>query len=158
MTELFLVLLASAWLVLLGPASIRARRATPLFTAERFKRRMQSMAPQNMGSAGRWVLAPPSSGAADRSARRAEVRSRRRRKMLLLVLAAVAVALLVVAIAMSGPWWSAFAGSVACLVVYVVLLVQARKRREESTRKVRSLERRRAGEGPLFEDLHERRA
>ena len=156
MTEMFLVLLASAWLVLLGPAALRARRATPLFTSESFRRGLQRMAPAS-GTNRRWVLAPPSSGAADRSARRAHARRIRRRKAVLLVLAALVPVSLAAAVALSGGWWAMPALAIAALACYVVLLVHARRSRDESLRKVRSLAERRAGDEPARE-LSRRRA
>ncbi|MGH2694937.1 MAG: hypothetical protein ACRDJJ_09010, partial [Actinomycetota bacterium] len=73
MTAFFLVLLALAWIAVFLPAVLRARQNSPLSTAERFRRRMQLMAPR--GRTGRWVVVPePYDRLAGRSFRRGQQR------------------------------------------------------------------------------------
>ncbi|CAN5551252.1 hypothetical protein BH24ACT26_BH24ACT26_16390 [soil metagenome] len=159
MTDFFLVFLGGAWLVVLWPRLRRAKRSTPLFTTERWRRGMELIAPRRGGS-GRWIMAPGSSGAADRSARRSFRRTQRRRKRALLAVLATVPVSLIAALLLGGALWEIHLSSYAALAVYVALLVESKRRREESTTKVRSLASRRR---PLYEwsasgDFEERRA
>jgi nucleotide-binding universal stress UspA family protein len=138
-TALFLVFLGCAWVVLLAPGLLRARRSTPVSTSRRFRRSLETIAPR-AARTGRWVLAPASSGNADRTARRAFARAQRRRRKLLIAVALCVPALLATAlVAKSWWWWAAFGGSVGALAAYVALLVEARKQRARSMRNVRAL-------------------
>jgi hypothetical protein len=157
LTDLFLMVLVAAWIVALWPAAVRAKRSTPLFTAERWRRRMESIAPR-AGRSGRWVMAPQSSGARDRSARRALKALQRRCKRLLIVLAALVPVSLVPALLRGGPLWVLHAASYAVLAVYVALLVETRRRRAEAQSNVRSLAGRRRAAARAPQAYEERRA
>jgi hypothetical protein len=158
LTDLFLILLATGWLVALGPAAVRARRRTPWFTSQGWRRRMQLIAPRRTVSSGRWVVAPSSSGALDRSARRSRrVRQERRKRALLLIVALVPVSL--VAALLRGDWaWSLHAASYALLAVYIAFLAEDRHRRQEGVAKVRALRVRRRERAPMARRYEERRA
>jgi hypothetical protein len=142
-TDLFLVFLGCAWVVCLGPAVLRARNSTPLFSARKFQGELRTIGSGSTRQ-GRIVLAPRSSATADRSARRAHARAQRRRRRLLVALMASIPATIAVALLEGLWWWVGPVGAVVALALYVVLLVRARRRREESMRKVSSLARRRA--------------
>ena len=142
MTDFFLVFLGGAWLAVFWPAARRARRNTPLFTSEGWRRRMQLIAPRT-GAAGRWIIAPRSSGASDRAARRSYRRSLHRRKLALLAIAAAVPVTLVVAVAAGDGLWTVHLASYAVLAVYVALLVEAKRARLQSEDNVRSLAHRR---------------
>ena len=157
MTELFLVVLGAVWLIVYLPAALKAKRRGPLFTAESWRRRMRAIAPPRISSSGRWVVAPASSGALDRGARRALKKRQERRKQLLLGLLALIPASLTVAIVEGGRWWDLHFISYALVAVYVALLVEDRRARSDSLHKVRSLAGAR-GTTPERERYAERRA
>jgi hypothetical protein len=154
-TDLILVLLASAWLVLLAPATLRARRSAPLSTAARFRSRMKLIGPAR--KAGRWVLTPGSPTASDRSARRAHSRSQQRRTQLLIVLAALVPLTLLAALARGGALWWAHGGAAVALGAYILLLLDAKRRRAESMDVVERLARRR-DDNSFVDFLDERHA
>ncbi|MFN2488404.1 MAG: hypothetical protein ABR529_01430 [Actinomycetota bacterium] len=143
MTDFFLVFLGGAWLVVFWPSVIKAKRSTPLFTAESWRRRMQLMAPRGGAPSGRWVVAPRSSGAVDRTVRRSRERSQRRRIRLLVALALSIPTTLVAALVRGGGLWEVHLSTYALLAVYVAVLVEVRRGRDESARKVRALAERR---------------
>jgi cell division protein FtsB len=146
LTDLFLVFLAAAWLVIFWPAARRAKRRTPLFSAEGWRRRMSLIAPGK--GAGRWVLAPRSSSDSDRSLRRWHRKVQRRRRRILVALLAAVPLTLVAAVFLGGAAWSVHVTTYAVLAVYVAALVEARMRREESAGNVHPLTRRRR---PMYE-------
>lgn len=158
MTDVFLLVLAAAWLVVLAPAAFRARRHAPLFTSETWRRRMQLIAPPRRHSSGRWVVAPPSSGAADRSARRALARKQQRRKRLLLVLVLLVPASLAAALLRGGELWNLHVASYGAVTVYVAFLVEDRRRRQESLSNLPSLAGRRRRRAGVERGYAERRA
>ena len=137
MTLVFLVLLGLAWIAVFLPAAARARQGTPLSTAERFRRRMQLIAPPPASSRGRWIVVPEST---DRLAyfsyRRAQ---ERRRKIFLGLLTATSVLFLISLV--SGALWSLTAMAVFALFSYVVLLIGAKRRSEDVRRKIQPLHR-----------------
>lgn len=128
---LFLGLLALAWIAVFLPAVLRARRDAPLSTAERFKRRMNLLAPR--ARVGRWIVVPESR---DRLARTSFQRGQRLRTRILICLLLTAAGTLAVAVASGGGAWEVHLGSDASLALYVVLLREAKKRRTERTEKV----------------------
>lgn len=140
MTILFLLLLGAAWATVFLPAVLRARQTTPLSSAERFKRRMQLIAPRTSRT-GRWVVVPEPY---ERIARSSFRRGQRRRARILLFLGASAAFTGVVAIAVGGSMWEVHLLLVTSLCVYVSLLIEAKKRRVERSAKVHSLRRARA--------------
>jgi hypothetical protein len=157
LTELFLIILGAAWLVVFLPRVLIAKRRTPLFQAASWRQRMRSIAAPRISSTGRWVVAPRSSGAIDRGARRALKKRQQRRKLLLFVLLALVPLSLLVAL-WRGAWlWNVHFASYAVLAVYVALLVEERRVRSEGTEKVRALGSRR-GDASASGDFMERRA
>jgi Flp pilus assembly protein TadB len=97
-----------------------------LSTAERFKRKLDLLAPRY--GAGRWVLVPESR---ERLARRsfAKAQSLRRRIFVFLV-AAVVVSLLVAVVGGEAVWRINLALD-ASLVGYIALLLDAKRRRRQ---------------------------
>lgn len=135
LTFAFLVLLALAWIVIFLPAVVRAREMAPLSAAERFKRRMQLIAPK-ASDEGRWVLVPESSEHLVRASfRRGQ---RRRRRIFAFLVASVPVSAMAAAF-VEAALWPAHLALDASLVLYVVLLIDAKRRREERSQKVRSI-------------------
>ena len=139
MTDLFLFVLGAAWLVVFVSTALRAKRRAPLFTAESWRSRMRAIAPPRVSSTGRWIVAPRSSGAVDRGARRALKKRVQRRKRLLVVSIALIPLSLLAAVAGGGRWWDLHFASYALVAVYVALLVEERRARTESLGNVRSL-------------------
>lgn len=117
------------------PAALRARQETPLSAAERFKRRMELIAPRATG-AGRWIVVPQSY---DRLARSSFRRGQRRRRNILTVILGAAAFSGLLAIVAGGAFVEMHVGLDASLAVYVVLLLDAKKRRLERATKVRSI-------------------
>lgn len=130
----FLVILVVAWAVVVLPAMLRARSSTPLVAAERFKRRMEMIAPAR-AHAGRWVVVPKVHAPRSRSHKRQLV-SRRRTFEALIVTAA---ALFLVALWRGGRWWDFQILADGVLAIYVSYLIAAKKQREEMVKKVRPL-------------------
>jgi hypothetical protein len=158
LTELFLIFLGTASIAVSIPAALRVRRHTPLFTAETWQRRMRSIAPAARSSSGRWIIAPQSSGAADRGARRALKKRQERRKQLLLGLVAAVPLTLALAVVWGGRLWVVHYATYALLALYVAWLVEERRVREQSLDTVRSLSRRRQEHPSVPGDYGERRA
>lgn len=140
MTILFLLLLGAAWAMVFLPAVLRARQATPLSSAERFKRRMQLIAPR-ASRTGRWVVVPEPY---DRIARSSFRRGQRRRARILVFLGVSAPLSGMVAVAVGGSMWEVHLLLLTSLCVYVTLLLEAKRRRLERSAKVHSLRRARA--------------
>jgi hypothetical protein len=133
MTDLFLLFLGVAWLLALWPAAARARRATPLSTATRFKQGMRLIAPK-AARAGRWVLMPRPSGASDRAARRTRMRVLRRRKQMFTSLLLAAPLTTVAGAVRGGEAWIAPLGVAAALAGYVAFLLVSKRRRRAANR------------------------
>lgn len=134
MTFAFLALLAMAWIAVFLPALLRARQAAPLSTAERFKRRLDLIAPRS--GPGRWVIVPESPRRlAQTSFRRAQ---RRRRRLLVFLLGAAGVSG-VAALGAEGGLVEVHLAFDVSLAIYCALLLEAKRRREETVTKVRSL-------------------
>lgn len=149
MTLVFLVLLGLAWAAVFLPAAARARQGTPLSTAERFRRRMQLIAPPPASSRGRWIVVPEST---DRLAyfsyRRAQ---EKRRKIFLGLLTATSVLFFVSLV--SGALWSLTAVAGFALFSYVVLLVGVKRRSEDIRRKIQPLHRPAATQRSEFQSM-----
>ena len=137
MTDLFLLFLGVAWLLALWPAAARARRATPLSTATRFKQGMRLIAPK-AARAGRWVLMPRPSGASDRAARRTRMRVLRRRKQMFTTLLLAAPLTTIGAVVWGGEAWIVPLCAAAVLLGYVMFLLVAKHRRRAAD-EVRSI-------------------
>jgi len=146
-TRLFLAFLGVAWVGIFLPAALRARRRTPLPSAEGFKRKQASL---NARSApGRWVLVPQSGDGRVEAVRR-RTQAHRRRMFVALLLASVLSA--VVAALRGGALWEVHLALDACLGIYVALLIDARKRRSEPSKKVSQLQHRRPQAPPPEEE------
>ena len=143
LTLIFLGLLALAWIAVFLPAALRARQSAPLTTAERFKRRMNLIAPR--AGAGRWIVVPESY---DRLALSSFRRGQRRRTKILIALLAAAVLTGMVAVVNGGGAWEVHLAVDLSLGLYVALLVEAKRRRSETVTKLRSLESRRTAREP----------
>jgi hypothetical protein len=140
LTILFLLLLGAAWATVFLPAVMRARQTTPLSSAERFKRRMQLIAPR-ASRTGRWVVVPEPY---ERIARSSFRRGQRRRTRILLFLGFSASLSGMVAIGVGGPMWEVHLLLLTSLAVYVTLLLETKRRRLERSAKVHSIRRERA--------------
>ncbi len=154
LTLLFLFVLVVAWLTVFLPSVMRARRSSPLFSTEGFRKRMSSIAPgagrevragggtasggRSAEGKGRWVVMPQSP---DRVRRLAWQKAQRRRKYLLLVLVVAVVASALAGAIVGGAMWEVHLAFDASLAVYVVLLVEAKKRRAQHAATVSPLER-----------------
>jgi len=153
LTLVFLAALAVAWIAVILPAALRARRVAPLSAAERFKRRMQLIAPAPMR--GRWVLVPASrSRPASSSFNRGQ---RRRTRIFIGLLVAVAGSAVVATLGVDAMW-GAHLGADASLAVYCALLIEAKRRRRERLAKVRPIRRREPEYVDFLEPVHARRA
>jgi type IV secretory pathway protease TraF len=131
MTALFLVVLALAWAAVFFPSALRAWQRTPLSTAERFRRRMQLLAPPAVR--GRWVVIPePPDRLAEASFRRG--RLLRRRIFTFLIWSVVASNL--IAILVGGSMWDVSLALDSSLALYVALLLETKRRVEERSRLV----------------------
>ena len=151
MTTLFLVVLVLAWIALILPAAWRARQTAPFSATERFRKRLELIAPRAT-SQGRWIVVPQSRDRLERASFR---RGQRRRKRILFALIAGVVATAIAAPLVGGPMWELQILLDVSLALYVVLLVVAKQRRAELVRKLRSMETRRQGadETRFFEPL-----
>lgn len=134
MTYWFLLLLAAAWIAVFLPAVMRARQNAPLSTAERFRRRMELIAPR--ANAGRWVVMPEDR---DRLRGRSFRKGQRLRRRLLVLLLSASAASLLAAIVVGGAMWEIALAFVASLGIYVVLLLEAKRRRTERAEVVRRI-------------------
>jgi hypothetical protein len=153
MTDLFLLFLGVAWLLALWPAAVRARRAAPLSTATRFKRRMSLIAPK-AARAGRWILLPRASGSSDRTARRTRLRILRRRKQMFTTLLLAAPLTTIASAVRGGEAWIAPLCVAVVLSGYVTFLLLS-KRRRRAARRVTALAR--APEVDFTEPVYEQR-
>lgn len=147
LTFVFLGLLAAAWIAVFLPAVLRARAEAPLSTAERFKRRLDLLAPRPQ--TGRWIVVPESY---DRLRRASYNRGQRRRQQILIALLLAAGLSGIAAIFAGGAAWEAHLALDASLAMYVMLLLEAKKRRTERTKKVRSLRRHASGDEIEFHE------
>jgi hypothetical protein len=134
-TYVFLAFLAAAWIAVFLPAIMRARQDAPLSSAERFRRRLELIAPRAT-SQGRWVLMPEHP---DRLARAAFSRGQRRRTRILIFLIGGCLATLGLALAAGGGAWEVQFAFDVSLALYVVLLLEAKRRRAERRQKVRTI-------------------
>ena len=149
LTVAFFAALAILWIAILVPAMLRAHANRPLSSAERFRRRMDLLAPPSP-RAGRWVCVLDSP---DRKARSTMTRahklakSRRRRRRVLVFLLLLAGGSAAYAIVSGGVAWEAHAGIDAALALYVGFLIETGRRRIERSAKIRplGLQRSRAG-------------
>jgi hypothetical protein len=139
LTIWFLAVLVLAWFALIIPAAWRAHQTAPFSAAERFKKRLDLIAPRS-NSQGRWIVVPQSRDRLERAAFR---RGQRRRRRILLVLLAGVGASAVAAPVVGGPMWELQIFLDVSLVLYVVLLVVAKRRRAELVRDLRSMQNRR---------------
>ncbi len=126
MAVVILVVLALAWIAILGPATMRARRSTPLSAAQSFKRRMELIAPHS--SSGRWVLVPATTARSERSSfRRSQLR---RIRVLQFLLSGVVMTLLAALYGGECIWEIHFFMDLS-LIGYVAFLLEAKRRRQE---------------------------
>lgn len=137
MTLLFLVLLGLAWIAVFLPAAARARQGTPLSTAERFRRRMQLIAPPPAGTKGRWIVVPEST---DRLAYMSYRRAQERRRKIFLGLLCAATFCSSVSL-VTGAMWSVTFSLGASLFAYVILLIGVKRKREDIHSKIKPLHR-----------------
>jgi hypothetical protein len=137
------VLLASAWIAVFLPAIVRARQTTALSAAERWRRRMELIAPRHAQTrgAGRWILVPESK---DDLARASFRKGQRRRRRILGAMILACVGSLSAAFVLNGTAWEVHLACDGSLVLYLALLMEAKRRRRERMHKVRSLAKRRA--------------
>lgn len=143
MTVLFLVALAASWVAIFLPAIRRARQATPLSTAERWRRRMELIAPRHASTRtrGRWVVVPESRKSLARDSWRRGQRARRR--IFELMIGAVIGSFLVALFWHSDNAWLVHLGCDFSLVLYAALLIEAKRRRHQRVAQLRARARRR---------------
>jgi hypothetical protein len=134
LTALFLALLVLAWVGMLLPSALRARRRSPLGSTEGFRKKMDVIAPRSPG--GRWVVMPQSPDRLERAAAR---KSRRRRRQLLALLLAAAVASGIAAVALGGAVWFIHAACDAALAAYAGVLRRAKTRSAQGAATVRTI-------------------
>lgn len=138
LTAGFLVALGLLWIAVMVPAILRARAGAPLTTAQRFRRRMDLIAPPSYAT-GRWVVVPYSSHRKASSPlatayRQARTQRRRRRLLFLILLAVIGSG--VAGWLRGEPWWEVHIGLNAALALYVGTLLEIKRRREERAIKV----------------------
>jgi hypothetical protein len=151
LTIWFLLALVVAWFAVIIPAAWRAHQTAPFSAAERFKRRLDLIAPR-ANSQGRWIVVPQSRDRLERAAfRRGQ---RRRRRILLVLLGGVAITGIAAPV-VRGAMWELQLFLDVSLALYVILLVVAKRRRAELVRDLRSMESRRqvADEARFFEPV-----
>jgi hypothetical protein len=140
LTYWFLTLLAGLWIAVYLPATLRARRRTPVPAAKSFKQAMRLIAPQQearqplRSNDGRYVLIPR---AADPKAVRA--RSLRSRRMLLGIFVGVAVVTAILALFVGGDMREIQLLADGVLLFYVAILFETKRRADERAEKVRPL-------------------
>jgi hypothetical protein len=144
LTVVFLAGLAVLWMIVFIPALLRARASAPLSSADRFRRRMDLIAPPS--GSGRWVvvLDHPDRRARSslyRARKAARLQRRRRRVLVVLVLAGAGSALAALRWGGETAWYVHFAVN-AILALYVAALLRASSRRKERLAKVRPIKRR----------------
>jgi uncharacterized membrane protein YtjA (UPF0391 family) len=151
LTTLFLVVLVLAWIALIFPAAWRAHQTAPFSATERFRKRLDLMAPRAT-SQGRWIVVPQSRDRVERAAFR---RGQRRRTRILMALIAGVVATGVATPLVGGSMWELQILLDVSLVLYIVLLVVAKQRRAELVKNLRRREDRRnkPEEAHFFEPL-----
>lgn len=137
LTLFFLVALGSAWLAVLLPAAMRARRTTPLSSAQRFKKGMQLIAPPPATSSGRWIVSPRAGTRIGESRRRAL----EQRKRIFEALIGVVVGSFALAVFKGEGMWDLHLAADGVLFSYAVLLVGLKRRRLEAGVKIRPLPR-----------------
>ncbi len=125
------------------PAMLRARAEAPTWTAERFKKKMDALAPRG----GRWIVVPTPQ---DRLRTDAMRRRQARLKAILVGLLVAMGVTFVAAVIAGGPAWELHLATIAVSAIYVVWLRDNKRRRSERARKVRAI-RRRAPE-PAFDE------
>jgi hypothetical protein len=143
-TVLFLVALAAAWIAIFLPAIRRARQTTPLSTAERWRRRMELIAPRHATTRtrGRWVVVPESKKSlAKHSWKRGQ---RTRRRIFELMIGAVIGSFVAALLWHTDNAWLVQAGCDVSLVLYAALLVEAKRRRHQRVAQMRLRARRRS--------------
>lgn len=129
-----MAVLAVLWISVFVSAMLRARAAGPLSTSERFRKRLQLLAPPD-ARGGRWVVVLDSP---ERRARPAlacaqkRFRSARRKRRLLLLLIVAAAGSGVWAFVEGGVALQAHLGIDALLLAYVTLLLELKSRRSAS--------------------------
>ena len=141
LTTFFLAALAVAWMLVLVPAILRARSQSPFSSTERFRRRMDMIAPRHTRS-GRMIVvldSPHRRAATEFGRARREIRRRRRRARFLKLLVACAVISAGVAAWRGEGFWEFNFGIDAVLVLYVGILLERKARKRERTTKVRRL-------------------
>lgn len=131
----FFVFLALAWAAVVMPAVLRAREDDPLTASERFKRRMEMIAPPTRAWKGRWVVVPRHADPNSRSYKRQQ---QRRKKIFEALLALLSLTILA-AFLRGGSWWNVQVICDVAAVVYVAYLVGAKRKRREALTKVRPL-------------------
>ena len=141
LTGPFLVLLAIAWIAVLVPAFLRARRSAPLTTTQRFKKGMEVLAAPPPSTAGRWVMVP-SNGTPRQS--RSAGRVRKQRAILFHLLLLGVGGTLAAALWLQGAWWEIHVATDLTFALYTAGLLETQRRRAERRAKVRSLAGRRA--------------
>jgi len=135
LTYWFLLVLALAWIAVFLPAAMRARQNAPLSTADRFRRRMELIAPR--ASAGRWVVVPESG---DRLAGRSFRKGQRSRRHIFAFLMGAVLLSVGAAILFGGALWEVSLAFGASLALYVSLLLEGKRRRVERGKKVRRIQ------------------
>lgn len=145
----FSVVLGLAWIAVLVPAALKARREAPLSAAQRFKHRMDLIAPSARRS-GRWVCVPRVGP--ERPGVRSHRRAQEQRKRLLEVLLGIAGATFLLALLAGGAWTRLHVIADIVLVSYAVLLVGAKRKRADTRMKIRPLVQRREERGRDFDD------
>lgn len=132
MTFVFLGLLALAWMAIFLPAILRARAEAPMWTTERFKRKMDALAPRG----GRWIVMPTP----HEHLRAAATRRRQARLKAILIGFLVAVTVtFAAAVVGGGSAWELHLGTLAVTGIYVVWLRDTKRRRTERALKVRTI-------------------
>lgn len=145
LTLFFLVVLGSAWIAVLLPAAMRARRTTPLSSARRFKRGMQLIAPPPpTRSSGRWIVSPSAGTRIGESRKRALERRRR------VFEAMTGVVVGTFFFSLFRGAWQLHLFADAILFSYAVVLVGLKRSRSEATRKIRPLTRERRESDEAF--------
>lgn len=138
MTVAFLVVLAGAWLAVFLPAIVRARKTSAMSTSERWRRRMELIAPRRPQThpAGRWIVVPESRVDLGRESFKRGQRTRRR---ILEAMIGACLGSLGAALALHDRAWEVQLACDASLLLYCALLVQAKRRRQQRVRKVRPI-------------------
>jgi hypothetical protein len=137
----FFIFLALAWAAVVLPAVLRARQDDPLTASERFKRRMEMIAPPTRAWKGRWVVVPKN---ADRRSRSFKRQQHRRRRIFEIALIVAALSILP-AVLRGGAWLTLqIALDVGC-AFFVAYLIGVKRKRREALTKVRPLVARRSG-------------